>query len=72
MSRFSQEPWQSHGVRIFQFPKLKLTGYHPARALDQPDDSGRDTPDDFWRMSYEERSEVCICSLWDSSRWEIK
>ena len=62
VSWFSQEPWQSHGVSKFQFPKPKLIEYHPVTALDQPDDSGRHTPDDFWKMSYEERSEVRTCS----------
>ena len=48
---FSQESWQSHGVGKFQFQKPKL--------IDQPDNSD---PDDFWKMSYEERSEVRTCS----------
>ena len=47
-----------HGESTFPGQKPKLTEYHPARALDKPDDSGRDNPDNFWKMSYEERSKV--------------
>ena len=62
VSRFSKEPWQSHGVSKFQFPKHKLIEYHPIRALDQPDNSERHTLDDFWKIGYEESSEVRTCS----------
>ena len=61
VSQFSQEPWQSHGVSKLQFHKPKLIEYHPATALDLPDDSERHNPDDFWKMSYEERPEVRTC-----------
>ena len=48
-----------HGESIFPGQKSKLTEYHPATVLDQPDDFARDNPDKFWKMGYEERSEVC-------------
>ena len=49
-----------HGVNTFQGKKSKLTEYHQTTALDQPEDSTMNNPDDFWNMSYEERSKVRI------------